>query len=240
MILLLAGTAEARALATALAEAGVPALASLAGATARPQALDLPTRIGGFGGAAGFVAVLEAEGISAVIDATHPFARRITERTATLCAWRDLPLLRLERPGWAAGPGDRWTWFEDPEEVAALTEARAVFLATGRQDLDRYAGLAGRRVWCRQIDPPDGPFPFAGGEFVIGRPPFGVADEEALFARLGVEALVVKDAGGAASRTKLDAARALGLPVLIQRRPPAPDTTRVETVEAAMDWVRAL
>ena len=240
MILLLAGTGEARALATALRDEGIPALASLAGATARPQTLDLPTRVGGFGGAAGFEAVLEREGIRAVIDATHPFARRITDRTAAICADRALPLLRLERPGWIAAPGDDWTWFGTPEEVPGLTDARTVFLATGRQDLARYAGLAGRRVYCRQIDPPEAPFPFAGGEFVIGRPPFGVADERALFARLGVGCLVVKDAGGRASRTKLDAARDLGLPVLIQRRPPAPATPRVETVAEALDWVRAL
>ena len=240
MILLLAGTAEARMLATDLSRAGIPALASLAGATARPQAMDLPTRIGGFGGAEGFEAVLEAEAIRAVIDATHPFARRITNRTAEICARRGLPLLRLERPGWAPGPEDAWTWFDDPEQVAALTDARTIFLATGRQDLARYAALAGRRVYCRQIDPPEGAFPFSGGEFVIGRPPFSVEAEKGLFARLAVEALVVKDAGGAASRTKLDAARALGLPVLIQRRPPSPDVLRVETVAEAMDWVRAI
>jgi precorrin-6A/cobalt-precorrin-6A reductase len=112
-----------------------------------------------------------------------------------------------------------------------------VFLATGRQTLEAFAGLADCRLICRQIDPPDGPFPFPNGAYLLGRPPFSIADEVGQFTRLGVDWLVVKDAGGAASRTKLDAARDLGLPVLMIRRPPQPEAERVETVAAALDWL---
>lgn len=241
-ILLLAGSGEARVLASELAAKGVPVIASLAGAVRQPTPLDVPVRIGGFGGADGFTDFLSTHHIAAVIDATHPFAAQITARTAAICADRGLPYLRLERPGWCAGPGDNWIWIDREEDaVLHISDGATVFLATGRQTLDHYAGLAGCTLYCRQIDPATRAFPFSKGGFVIGRPPFPVADEIALFQRLGNGWLVVKDAGGVANRTKLDAARALGLPVLIIRRPAPPfGITLVETVAAALDWVAAL
>lgn len=240
MILLLAGTGDARRVAVSLAERGVPLLASLAGATRQPETLPVPCRVGGFGGQAAFEAFLGEENITAVLDATHPFAHRITERTARVCAARGLPYLQLLRPPWRPGPGDRWVEIDREEDATRhIPEGAVVFLATGRQTLARFAGLAGRRLICRRIDPPEEPFPFAGGEYLVGRPPFSVADEVALFRRLAVDWLVVKNSGGAASATKLVAARELGLPVLMIRRPPRPAAPMVETVAAAVDWAVA-
>jgi len=160
--------------------------------------------------------------------------------TAEVCAARALPYLRLERPAWTPDAGDDWTMIDREEEAASHVRPGAtVFLATGRQTLAAFAGLRGCRVLCRQIDPPTAPFPFEGGEFVIGRPPFSVEREERLFAQLGVDWIVVKNAGGEESRSKLIAARNLGIPVLMIRRPP-PVSPRVETVEAALDWVRRM
>ncbi len=241
MILLLAGTAEARMIATDLAQAGIAAVASLAGATARAADLPLPTRVGGFGGADGFTAYLDTAGITAVLDATHPFADRITQRTAQICRNRGLPYLCLLRPQWQAGPTDDWRDIAREEYAAAYIPQQAtVFLGTGRQTLARFGNLEGRRVICRQIDPPTAPFPFEGGEFLIGRPPFSVVQEMDLFAALGVDWIVVKNAGGAASRTKLKAAAELGIPVLMIRRPPPPDAPTVATVADALHWALSL
>lgn len=216
-LLLLAGTGDARQIAKGLA--GGDVIASLAGATRGPAPLPIPTRVGGFGGEDGFRDFLDENGITAVLDATHPYAHRITDRSARICAELGLPFLQFLRPGWVAAPGDQWTEIAREEGAAALIpEGATVFLGTGRQTLERFANLTGRRVICRQIDPPEGPFPFPGGEFLIGRPPFSVEDEVALFDRLGVDWLVVKNAGGAASGTKLTAARHLGIPVLMIAR----------------------
>ena len=234
-LLVLAGTGEARRLCAALV--GRDVVASLAGAVSRPAELVVPTRIGGFGGQAGFEAFLTESGITAVVDATHPFASRITDRTARVCAARGIAYLRLERPPWQPAQGDDWVTIADEADAARHVGARdVVFLATGRQTLARFAGLGAAHVYCRQIDPPREPFPFAGGEFIIGRPPFSVEDEMALFTRLGVTRLVVKNSGGDLSKSKLDAARALGIKVLMIARPPTPGCARVETIEAAMDW----
>lgn len=235
--LLLAGSGEARQVARALAEAGAEVLASIAEAPRDPRPLPVPTRKGGFGGADGFLKVLKDQGISRVLDATHPFAHRITDRSARLCAEAGVPYLQLLRPPWVAGPGDNWQKIGSEAEAANFVPPGAtVFLATGRQGLEGFANLAGREVICRQIVSAPGQFPFAGGRFLVGHPPFSVAEEVALFQELGVDVLVIRNAGGTGAMAKLVAARQLGLPVLMLARPPRPDAPMVETVTEAVAW----
>jgi precorrin-6A/cobalt-precorrin-6A reductase len=240
-LLLLAGTGEAQVIARDLAAQGYPAIASLAGATRAPRPTGLPTRVGGFGGSEGFRAYLAQSGISAVLDATHPFAHRISARSARICHELGLPYCQVLRPAWQPEPGDQWIMLDREEQAADhIAPGRTVFLATGRQTLDRFANLSACRLICRQIDPPDGPFPFPNGDFLVGRPPFSVADEIETFSRLAIDWLVVKNAGGEVPRTKLHAARALGIPVIMLNRPRQPDAFRVETARQALDWVARL
>ena len=241
-LLLLAGTAEAKRIARGLSARGRSAVASLAGATRAPHPTGLPTRIGGFGGEAGFRRYVNEAGISAVVDATHPFAQRISLRTARLCDEMGLPYLQILRPAWTPEPGDDWVMLDHEEDAAGhIPQGATVFLATGRQTLPRFANLSrGRRLICRQIDPPDAPFPFPDGDFLIGRPPFSVEDEIDTFTRHKVDWLIVKNAGGETPRSKLIAARRLGIRVIMLNRPPQPDAPRVETVEQALAWVEAL
>lgn len=240
-LLLLAGTAEAKEIARGLAALDIPAVASLAGATRSPKPLEIETRIGGFGGAEEFRDYLHTAGISAVIDATHPYAKRITGRTVTICKEVGIPHLHVLRPPWTAQAGDNWTEIDSEEEAAEIIPKGAtVFLGTGRQTLDKFRGLEGCRVICRQIDPPTAPFPFEGGEFLIGRPPFPVAREKAIFTQLGIDWIVVKNAGGVASATKLTAARELGIPVLMIARPPMPAALRVDNADDALLWAQRL
>ena len=239
-LLLLAGSGEARRLAWDLVPRGTKVIASLVRAERHPDPFPVRHRFGGFGGAEGFAEFLDREKISAVLDMTHPFAARITARTQMICAQRGLPYLAYLRPPWVAGPDDRWTEIADEAEAARhIPPGACVFLGTGRSTLQAFAGLEGCRVLCRLLESPTEPFPFEGGEFLIGRPPFPVERERSLFRALGVEILVVRNAGGTASATKLEAARDLGLPVLMIRRP-APPEPHVDSLDAVLDWVDAL
>ncbi len=237
-VLVLAGTREARELAAALAARGVPVLASLAGVTRRPLDPGVPLRIGGFGGAQGFRDCLVEQGISAVIDATHPFAEAITRRSAEICQELQMPHLVLRRPGWTPQPGDDWRFIAREADLAAHVPVGAtLFLATGPQRIERFTGLEGRRVLCRRIDPAPGEFPLPDGGWVVGRPPFDQGSETALFALLGVDVLATKNSGGDDGRAKLDAARALGLPVVLLDRPALPPGIAVAaTVAEALTW----
>lgn len=240
MILLLAGTAEARALAGALAGDGIAAEASLAGVTKAAARLAVPVRRGGFGGAEGFAEWITARGARAVVDATHPFAARIGPRSAAVCADLGVPYLRLLRPPWQAGPGDDWRMIEGPRDAARIVpEGGCVFLALGAQHLADWAVLEGRRVIARQVDAPEGAAPFPGLLRVAGRPG-GVAEEVEFLKAHGIEWVVARNSGGVAS-AKLGAARRLSLPVLMIPRPAPPlRVPVVATVQEALAWVRAL
>lgn len=241
-LLLLAGTAEARQIAMALAgQTRTGVIASLAGTTLAPRSLGVPTRIGGFGGREGFRDWLLKEDVAGVLDATHPFANQMSNRSAEVCAELGVPYLQFLRPPWMPREGDNWVFLNRAEEAAEhIPEGATALLAVGWKELDGFANLTGRTVYSRQIDPPTTPFPLPGGQYIVGRPPHAVADERKLFKRLGIEWLVVKNSGGRASRAKLDAARELGIPVAMIRRPPQPEAPRVSTVAAALTWARSL
>ena len=234
-VLVLGGTGEARRLATALVDAGWDVLSSLAGRVADPVLPPGEVRIGGFGGTAGLAAALD--GVAALVDATHPFAATMTAHAAAAAAATGTPLLRLQRPGWTAQPGDDWRWVSSLDQVAtAVAGCRSVFLTTGRQGLAAFAGLTAHCV-VRSVDPPAPPLP-ARATVVLARGPFTVEQERELMTEHGVDVVVTKDSGGPMTAAKLTAARQLGVPVVLVRRPPLPDGVPVAaTVEEALAWL---
>jgi precorrin-6A/cobalt-precorrin-6A reductase len=237
-ILILGGTGEARELAAELLAAGVDVLSSLAGRVRQPRLPDGPVRVGGFGGAPGLAAFLGAERITAVIDATHPFAGTITASAAQAAAQAGVPLLVLRRPEWEAAPS--WDVVADIGAAAAAVRAwpgGSVFLTTGRRDLDAFAADHRHRFLVRAVDPPDGPVP-PRMTLVLDRGPYTVAGESALMREHGVGLLVTKNSGGPMTAAKLEAAGDLSVQVLMVRRPPLPEGTEaVSTVADAMRWV---
>jgi precorrin-6A/cobalt-precorrin-6A reductase len=236
-VLVLGGTGEARRLAAALVAAGVDVLSSLAGRTAEPVLPEGEVRVGGFGGAEGLADWLAEHRPRAVVDATHPFAAQITASAAAAAAEHGTPLLRLQRPGWRPRPGDDWRHVDSLTAAAqAVAGFRSVFLTTGRQGISAFAALPGR-VLVRSVDPPDEPLP-AGTTLLLDRGPFSVDDERALMREHEVDVVVTKDSGGHLTEAKLTAARELGIPVVLVRRPPLPPGVQtVATVEEALAWV---
>jgi precorrin-6A/cobalt-precorrin-6A reductase len=238
-ILILGGTGEARELAAELVAAGVDVLSSLAGRVRQPRLPDGPVRIGGFGGADGLASFVRAEGITAVVDATHPFAGTITASAAQAAAQAGVPLLVLRRPEWEAAPS--WDLVADIGAAAAAVRAwpgESVFLTTGRRDLDVFAADGQHRFLVRAVDPPDGPVP-PRMTLVLDRGPYTVEGESALMREHGVGLLVTKNSGGPMTAAKLTAARDLGVRVVMVRRPPLPEgSAAVTTVAAAVRWIR--
>ncbi|MBN6037963.1 cobalt-precorrin-6A reductase [Amycolatopsis sp. 195334CR] len=237
---MLGGTAEARALAVALAERGVPVVSSLAGRVARPRLPVGEVRVGGFGGPDGLAAWLAEQGVGAVVDATHPFAERMSASAVAATGQAGVPLLRLERPGWQASPGDDWHWASSLPEAADLLPGlgRRVFLTSGRQGLPAFAHLDDLWFLIRCVDPPEPPLP-RQHELLLNRGPYQVGGEIELLRTRRIEVLVTKDSGGGMTAAKLHAARRLGLPVVLVRRPaPAGAPHTVATVEAALEWLR--
>jgi precorrin-6A/cobalt-precorrin-6A reductase len=248
-ILILGGTGEARALAAGLAARGTDVTSSLAGRVREPRLPAGRVRIGGFGGADGLAAFLKEDGVTHLVDATHPFAGTITANAARAAGETGVPRLVLRRPEWDADSS--WESVADIHEAAAAVRdwpsaatstvgdlpGEAVFLTTGRRDLAAFANDREHRFLVRTVDPPEGPVP-PRAMLILDRGPYTVAGETGLMRGHGIGLLVTKNSGGPMTAAKLEAARDLGVHVVMVQRPPLPpESITVPTVAEAMRWI---
>lgn len=243
-LLILGGTGEA----VKLAEAAIAAfgddmrvISSLAGRTAMPGEIPGEVRVGGFGGTQGLAHYLRDIAADYLIDASHPFAAEITKHACLAAAATATPRLALLRPPWRAKEGDRWHEAADIAAAVGMIPAlgRRVFLSLGTRALEHFSALSDTWFLVRLIDAPAEALPLAKFELILGKGPFDAASERRLFEQHRIDLLVTRASGGDATKGKIDAARALGLPVIMLRRPAPPPGDSAETIDAALDWLRA-
>ena len=221
-ILILGGTADARILAGRLAEdSGYQILLSMAGRTLSPVEQPVPMRSGGFGGAAGLADFIRTEGFDILVDATHPYAARISANAVDAARLADIPLVVLSRPVWPRQPGDTWQSVHTVgQAVTALgTVGRRVFLALGRQELLPFEAAPQHSYLIRSVDPVEPPLTAPNARYITARGPFLTEDEIGMLEENGIEVGISKNSGGSASYGKIEAARRLGLPVIMIERP---------------------
>lgn len=219
----------------------IDAVLSLAGATANPAPSPIPQRIGGFGGAAGLAVYLRAERIDAVVDATHPFAARMSANAMAACRATATPLVVFTRPPWTPQEGDRWIEVATMEEAVDALGAfrKTVFLTQGRLQLAAFARAPQHRYVVRAIDPPAEAKALADCRLILTRGPFALEDELALMRVERVEILVTKNSGGRATYAKIEAARMLGVDVVVVRRPEPPDAETLSDLDSVIAWIAA-
>lgn len=211
------------------------------GRVERPKPQPVTVRIGGFGGIAGLADYLRSQAITHLVDATHPFAAQMSANAVAAAAATGVPLLALTRPAWQPGPGDRWQRVGDiAAAVAALTgPPRRVMLAIGRMHLAEFGAQPQHHYLLRLVDEPAAPPPLPDCTVVVDRGPFSAAADEALMRDHRIDLVVSKNAGGTGSVSKLIAARALGLPVLMIDRPALPPRAETHDPQAVLDWIGA-
>lgn len=237
--LILGGTAEARALADfALQELPVKITSSLAGVTSNPNLPDGDIRQGGFGGTSGLADYLKSAAIDLVVDATHPFAAKISDNARAACNALDIPLIALQRPAWQPSEKDNWRQAANTQEAAKLIAPNARALLTiGKRGLEPFIVRDDVTWLIRTIEPLNQQLP-ANVQNIIARPPFGIADEKSLFAQNGIDTIVTKNSGGEATAAKLQVARETGLQVIMIDRPANDHPPDVSTIEQALELMR--
>ncbi|MEU4412285.1 cobalt-precorrin-6A reductase [Nocardia salmonicida] len=240
-VLILGGTGEARELARrASGERGLDIVSSLAGRVANPRLPVGAVRVGGFGGVEGLRTWLRENAIDAVVDATHPFAAKVSAHAAAAAADLDIPALHLRRPEWVQRRGDLWTRVPDLASAAAALTPRdeQVLLTIGRQGVGAFVGCTGHGFVIRSIDAPAVPLP-PRSKLLLARGPFTFDEELVLMSRHRIDVLVTKDSGGEQTEAKIFAARTAGLPVIMVDRPPLPSgAVTVAEVGDAVEWLR--
>lgn len=239
-ILILGGTTEASALTELLADdPRFEATVSLAGRTSTPRLQPIATRIGGFGGIDGLADFLHTQKIDAMIDATHPYAAQISANAVAACQRTGVPLASIVRPAWTPQPGDAWQDVPSPPAAAEAlgSPARRVFLSLGRQDLHLFAAAPQHRYLARLIGPPQQASLPPDLVLLHQRGPFDREAERRLLEDEKIDVIVSKNSGGRATYPKIEAARELGLPIVMIARPDKPAGHVVASAEEAVAWL---
>ena len=217
-VLILGGTREAATLAARLVRAHPDwrVITSLAGRTREPEPVAGEVRIGGFGGADGLAAFIRSQAITRLIDATHPYARQISENAAEAARRTGVAFEVHSRAPWEPRPGDHWIAAASEVEAAKAIPAGArVFLALGSQHLGPFAARKDAWFLVRMVDQPPAPLPFARHALVTAKPGATADAEMALLASHAITHIVCRNSGGEGAYAKIEAARALGLPVIM-------------------------
>lgn len=163
-----------------------------------------------------FVRYVTDQRFDMVIDAAHPFEFRL----GALVLGLGLPYLRVMRDAWHPLPDETWINTASMKNaVAAISSGARVFLATGRGSVFAFENRPDVHVMCRQLAQHDRSFPLTNGEYIFGEGPFSVAAEMVVFQSLNVDHLVLRNSGSDQGRSKVDAACALGLKVIMIERP---------------------
>ncbi len=218
-------------LASALLQQGHDVITSIAGRTSAPTMPAGKVRVGGFGGRDGLQRFLGDQRIDIIADATHPFAAQMSANA--FAAGRDcgIDYVRLDRPAWRAGEGDRWIMAQSTLEAARiLPRAARIFLTIGSKRAHDFTGRADLRGLIRTIEPLREPVPETWSA-MVAHPPFTVEEEASLLRQHRLDVVVTKNAGGELTAAKLVAARELGLQVVMIERPLKPRARTAETVE---------
>lgn len=236
--LVMAGAREAHSVINGLVSRGRDVVASLPEPERVFGPLPVKTRVGAFGSVAEMRTWMQAEEITTLIDAGHAFDDQVTRTAFLASSSMDVRYLRVLRPPWVATGQDSWASYPNVRKaVEAIGPGLVVFSNTGWASLPDYADFKGRIVYLRQTHEVQQASPYQFLKFLSGKPPFSQQQEEVLFRDLGVARLLCRNVGGAASMSKLLAARKLGIRVLMVDRPPLPvGAISADTVAEALAW----
>ena len=159
------------------------------------QSKDLNKRIGGFGGILKMSQWLRDNKITHVVDASHPFAKQISQNTYVSCMNNKIPLVRLTRKPWIKYKDDNWKIVNSYEDIGKLLNINKsrIFLAIGRQNLDYFWKFSKHFYLLRMVENPQFKIKFQNYHCIVSRGPFKENDDLSLLKQFKINLLISKN-----------------------------------------------
>ena len=237
-LLVLGGTADARHIANTAIEHKISVIYSVAGLVRVPK-LACSVVVGGFSQFGGLEKFIAQQGVSAILDVTHPYAQRISSKAAIAAKAKCIPYWRFHRPPWQAEVGQTWHEFSDyPQLVKQLAQYATVLFSIGQLPSELLVPLKeqANSTHQKQLVRTAASAKFdllPNMQWLKAIGPFALEDELMLIKKHNINAIVSKNSGGSATKAKLQAAQQLAIPVFMQTRPELPPADNLFTEQSS-------
>lgn len=249
MILVLAGTLDGREIAAGLTDAGYEVMASVVSDYGRilaeqsgvkAQAAAMTDRE--------LAQFIRDEGITLLVDATHPYAVNVSRNAAGAAKEAQIPCIRYERPSSDLPNYAKLLVAKDMKEAAelAVKAGKTIFLTTGSHTLAlfRAAATADCRLIARVLPQPDVitaclEAGFLPGDIVAVQGPFSQELNRAFFQEYKADVMVTKNSGAVGGTdSKIAAAMELNMTVVVVQRPPASGAETMSSVRDLLEYLK--
>jgi precorrin-6A/cobalt-precorrin-6A reductase len=243
-ILVVGGTADGRHLTSALFESGFDVTYSIAGIV-RKATMPCPVISGGFTQFGGLAQYVLDNHITHLIDATHPFAQKMSNKISLVSGDLAIAAIRFHRPEWPKHVQDKWIEVNDwPELITAVNTAKhqSLFMTAGQVTQDVIDALASqaKHVLLRTAMPVKIHLP-NNVTWVKAIGPFQLNNEKQLIEQYQIDAIISKNSGGDPTYAKIEAARDLAIPVYQFKRPTlAPTQYQCDNQQGCFDLLKTL
>ncbi len=250
MILVLAGTKDGRELITLLSAAGYQVMASVFSEYGRELITQTNVLIqAGPLDTDGLKELIAKHKIALVVDASHPYAVNVSHNAMQACHSAGIPYLRYERKMAILPAYEKLHIVHDYTAAAevAATLGKIIFLTTGSRHLKTFksaACLRDHRLIARILPEPSviaecSDLGFTPQDIVALQGPFSHELNMALFKEYGAEVIVTKNSGQVGgSDTKISAAMALDLSLVIIDRPPIQYCQIVDNMTDVLQFIK--
>jgi precorrin-3B C17-methyltransferase len=225
------GTADGNALALRIAEWGARVVVSTATSYGRELAMTRLPSVAVRSGRIGINArrrELQVFRARAIVDATHPFATKISSQLIALGAELGIPYLRYERKVVDCSRPAIFCQTVGEAAAKAISLGKRIFLATGSKDLQVFLSHPGasERDWFVRVAPePESlenalSFGVPRARLLAIQGPCSRELNETLWKDWQIDCVVTKESGAAGGfGAKADAAYSLGIPLIVINRP---------------------
>lgn len=219
-ILVIGGTADGRYLATELFKLGFDVIYSIAGIV-RKATLPCPVISGGFTQFGGLAKYVADHHITHFVDATHPFAEKMSNKIALVSNALSITAIRFHRKQWIKHANDNWIECSQWQGVIEKTISHhSLFITAGQitQDVLNQLATQSKHVLIRTAMPMRINLP-ENVTWIKAIGPFQLDHEQQLIKQYQIDAIISKNSGGDSTYAKIQAAAQAGIPVYQFKRP---------------------